>query len=537
MKKLCILLLTVLFLTGCAPATPAETTQPATETTPAATAEPTTAPTTAPTAPTTTPTTAPTVPTTAPPTEPEPQVLDPALWWREAQHPSYEEAIAAAPTYTRSNTRSWLISEGDAGILYSLESYYPDGLFVSSSAHEEIYPIIDGETLSENGMYLAAADMEYAYMYSDSAIQKIDLLTGETLASVPCGNILSSKTTDHYMLYYAEHAGEAINICRVYLPEMKRDVLDTLEAPYSIRWEVSRSGRDETLSWRIITPELSELLEKELQNPDSSYKTLSIYEEKVDFSSAWDDEDFWDPRHLDFSGMFLFGIQQATGIPIFTEYTYCLTEGSVTTRQGIIDNCAFGTGLPHDHYNPELTRLPEYVMVNGSWQPAPGQDIRGTVSGSVDESLFFAPYGYGTDSKKLYLVRNGRYTPYADFTLTNETVREDARYGVTDDNRLVQISHDGSLCNTLYAGKDTLVGFAFYENSVYFSDGDSLIELDLTTNQYRVILKQESIKEIRLWKSQGKTLIGIAAYAGLAIRQLGYNPVTGTVEQITGMLT
>ena len=225
-----------------------------------------------------------------------------------------------------------------------------------------------------------------------------------------------------------------------------------------------------------------------------------------------------------------------SGIPALTKYTYCFENGSLTSVQGIIDGCSFGTAAPHNHYNPELTRLPEHVMVNGSWQPAPGQDIRGTVSGSVDESLSFASYGYGTDSKKLYLVRDGYYTPYADFTLTNETVRKDARYATTDDNRLVQISHDGSLCNTLYAGKDTLVGFAFYENSIYFSDGDSLIELDLSTNQYRVILKQESIKEVQLWKSQGKTLIGIAAYAGLAIRQLGYDPVTGTVEQVSGML-
>ena len=75
-----------------------------------------------------------------------------------------------------------------------------------------------------------------------------------------------------------------------------------------------------------------------------------------------------------------------------------------------------------------------------------------------------------------------------------------------------------------------------YKNSVYFSDGDSLIELDLVTNQYREILKQESIKEIQLWPFQGTTLIGIAAYEGLAIQQIGYDPVAGTVEQVFGML-
>lgn len=48
MKKLCVLLLTVLLLTGCAPASPAETTQPATVVTTPTTTAPTTQPSTAP---------------------------------------------------------------------------------------------------------------------------------------------------------------------------------------------------------------------------------------------------------------------------------------------------------------------------------------------------------------------------------------------------------------------------------------------------------------------------------------------------------
>ena len=534
-RKLAALLLAVLVLAGCGRVGPGETTAPTTEPTTKPPTAPTvpTSPPTVPTVPTTPPPTAPTVPTsaptvpTAPPTtEPEPQVLDPALWWREAQHPSYEEAIAAVPTYTPSNTLCWLIDEGNAGILYTLNSYYTGAMYIDSSVHPDTYSIPGSKALKN--AFPVAADMEYVYLVSDTAVAKMELLTGTIAASVPWEGVLDYAVMDHYMLYYAAYTGEAIHIYRIYLPEMKQDLLNTLEPPDSLYFVSPPDLLDEALCWDAITPELAALLDKEFQNSNSPYKYPLIYGEKADFSSEWERENFWDAGYR--PDAFLYGVQEMSGIPALTKYTYCFESGSLTSVQGIIDGCSFGTAAPHDHYNPELTRLPDYVMVNGSWQPAPGQEIRGAVSGSAEENISFEPYGYGTEPQKLYLVRDGYYTLYADFTLKDQILREDARYAITYDNRLVQISHDGSLCNTLYTGKDTLRGFAVYENSIFFGEGERLIELDLSSNQYRVILEQEYLRYVSLMESQDKTVICVAAYAGLAIREIDYDPVTGTAE-------
>ena len=520
LRKFAAALLAALVLTGCAQTKPGETTEPTAK---------------APIVPTTAPTTAPTE-TTVAPTEPEPQVLEPALWWREAQHPSYEEALAEPAAFCLSDTEAWLISEGDSAVCYSLENYFPDGYFIASSAHQKIYTVPGSETLSADYVVPIAADMEFAYLASDSAVLKLDLLTGETAASVSCGKILASAVMDHYMLYYAEHTGEAINICRVYLPEMKRDVLDSLEAPAKI-YEDDNTGAlsgNGKLRWAIRNPEMMELLEAELKNPESSYQKAVFNEEEVDFSFVWTREDPLEERALNDLDMFLYTVQEKSGIRAFAEYEYDLKAGQLSVRTAIIDSCYFGTGKPHDHELPEITEIDGPTVVNGPWNPTPGWDIQGTVTGKPSGSFSVEQRRFGTGPVKLYLKENGYLTEIAEMSLQNMQLRDDGIWGITQDNRVVQLSYDGTVCNTLYAGSGALKDIIYLEKGFYLVDNGQLVEVDAEAGKYRVLVKQEHMWDIDYWSKQEGTLYFLASH-GLAYQQHKYDPATGTIERVSVM--
>lgn len=518
MKMLFIILLAVL-LAGCE-----QTTAPTTE----STTEPTTQSTTAPaTKPTTAPTTVPTE-TTAAFTEPNPTVLHPKLWLTDSQYPSYEEFLATEPEMTPITTDSWLVTDGNTAVMYRLGMW---NLEVKSSVSDLVYPIPNAEALQSYSAM--ATDGEHVYMQKDTEILKVELLTGKVVGTLPTGKILIQHIVENFAMYYVEYDGENFNYCLAYLPEMKQAVLDTFEAPEKV-YPMRTHYTDGSMRWVLLNPVMLELLEKELQNPDSPYKTPTVYGEKVDFSDFWNSEILWN-EYLSERYLFLYSVQEMSGIRATVEYHYHMEDGSLTTRTGIIDNCFFGTGQLHDHYVPEITEIPGPSVVNGSWKMAPGQDIQGELTPKPSGDFSVEQYSFGAGPEKLYLCQNGQYTEFADIAFQKKSSQEDAIYGTTADNKILQLSYDGTVCNTLYTGTDISNNIVILENSVYFVDGDELLQLDMATNQYRVLIKQKYLNEVGLRIQDNKTLICFNAYAGLAWNQHGYNIETGQVETITGM--
>ena len=114
-------------------------------------------------------------------------------------------------------------------------------------------------------------------------------------------------------------------------------------------------------------------------------------------------------------------------------------------------------------------------------------------------------------------------------------LQENAIYGTTEDNRILQLSYDGKVCNTLYTGTDISDDLVILENSIYFIDGEELLQMDMATNQYRVLVKQKYISAVNLRTQEDKTLIYFRASEGLAWNQHGYNIETGTIETVTGL--
>ena len=506
-------------LAACVPAVPAETTTAPTEVT-------TTAPTAAPT---TAPTTEPTTEATTEATEPEPQILEPARWMTDPVYPSYEEFLAKEPEYAPVNASSWLVMDGDSGIEYRL-GY--EGLKILSSVQGVAYPVPNVEALQD--YYARATDGRYVYMLGDTELIKVELQTGEILDSIQLERIMVSTIVDDFVMYCITYDGAQFNACRVYLPEMKLDVLNGFDAPEKLYVETGTHYIDGSLRFILLNPELIALLERELQNPESPYRKPVIYGHEADFSQLWTTEKFWDEQFLMWQDMFLFGVQEMSGIRAFVEYHYHLEDNTLTTRTGIIDGCSFGTGDPHDHFKPEITEIDGPVAVNGPWQPIPGLDIQGAMTEKPAGEFTVEQRSFGTGPAKLYLCRGGRFTELAELSLQNMTELADGICGITQDNRIVKLSYDGKVCNTLYAGSGPLQDIIYLENGFYVVDGDRLVEIDLSTGQSRVLVQQEYMWDIEFWNKEEGTIYFLAS-EGLTHQQHTYDPAAGTLERVSVM--
>ena len=515
MKKLLVILLAVFLLSGCEQTNPEETTVPTTEPTTKATTAPATAPTTA-------------------PTEPEPTVLEPELWLTDPQYPSYEEFLVTDPEmtlvdpYSVRNLNSWLITEVESGIAYRLTE---DPFEIKSSVSDLAYRVPNTGNLER--CRILAADGKHAYINDDIQILKIDLVNGEVVGTVETGKVMVQSILDGLVMYYMEYDGEHFNACRIYLPEMKLDILGSFVAPPKVYLENGTSYIDGSMRWIIFNPKLLDFAEKELENPESACKKLMIYGQEHDFSDMWTNEKFWDEDYLIWQDMFWYGVQEKSGIRAFEEYHYHPEDGTLTTRIGIIDGCSFGTGESHDHFNPDITEIVTPKLVNSSWMPAPGQDIQGPLPPKPEGSVSLEQCGFSNSPEKLFLYEKGYYTEFADVAFKMRLDQEDAIYGITQDNKLVQLSYDGTVCNTLYTGENTLRGLVIHEGCVYFADGDELLKLDLAENQYRVLVKQEYLSSIGYHTQDDKAFIYFNASAGMARERNAYNIETEQLEDVT----
>ena len=67
---------------------------------------------------------------------------------------------------------------------------------------------------------------------------------------------------------------------------------------------------------------------------------------------------------------------------------------------------------------------------------------------------------------------------------------------VNEDNTLIQIGSDGSVYSTLYQVKDEIRELEQFKDRLYFLDGNTMVELDLSEGKYRVIVEYTNIAEM-----------------------------------------
>lgn len=354
--------------------------------------------------------------------------------------------------------------------------------------------------------------------------------TGVVRQIVKCDYICQAHVCGRDALYYTGVTDGKLAVNRLYIPTMQLDVLYddfpegtpyvfSLYGPQDLVLEIPRSTQGNIVI-RCINPEMMKLIDQETSNPDSKY---NVEMQGLDIQILWDKTEVYDADIISRMRLWLCEfIQKDTGVRTFLEITYNPQEGTETRRLGIIDSCWTGSGYPHDHFNPEITEKEDPVFELGEWVDIPGLK---PVQGSVSTMLYsdqFAPYtlyryGEGKLKEKLTVI---------------PVISADGQICVTEDNLLIQVSGDGSICNALYQGKDRIRHLNRLGEKLYFLDGDTMIELDIENAKYRTLLEYTGIVEMYLDNSWDEleddyARIYFSVGEGLFIAGYQYNMQTG----------
>lgn len=406
---------------------------------------------------------------------------------------SYEEFFGEDRVYADdafSGRRDWIIPSGGETILFDIKYDFTQEMFyIDSPACRGTRYIIPGSDAYASTYNLLSADGVYAYFQNTEEIVQLDMRTGAALQIVRCDHIRNAYICGRDALYYAGVTDGKLAINRLYIPTMQLDVLFddfSADTPYGENeiYLYKPTSTQGDVVWYCVNPAMTEQVRKETADPDSKFIDLPL----IDITRLWGEGDPMDPD-LSRERLWLYKyIQQDTDIRAFLEVTYNQATGEDSERLGVIDDCWFGSGYPHDHYSPEITEKETPVPADGQWIDIPElEPIRGEVS-AVAYADQFMPY-------TLYCYDNGKL---GEKLIETPVVDVYGAFCVTEDNTLIQVSWDGNVCNILYRVKDKIRKLEQFNDRLYFLDGNTMVELDLSEGKHRTIVEYTNITEMYL---------------------------------------
>lgn len=465
----------------------------------AVTTEPTTMPTTMPT------TTPPTVPTTEAPTEPPmPQ------WLREPVYPSYEALFSIdrkyevnIETYSEYGTYdpcSWFVTDGETGLKYTLNMSSVTGankLYIYCEATKLAEFVWEKQEqrvktlLGSDGRYAYVMDAEYSAEES-AQILRVDMLDGTDQVVAEADYFPEAHLSCDAVLYYAayEKDSKLVSIHRVYLPEMKDELLLETDVPVERFQLLPPKSTLGDLCWKAVSVEMQRLVKAERSDPNSPFKggrTELLWETEAPLLTlAWEEA-------YDVLARTLWGEK---GVESYTDYQYSLQTGEVTEKK--------------PNRVPMLAAYEPSACILSDWEPLPDADIQEDITGTVPSYLPVPVLeGDGFYPAKLYFMDQGAVTAIVDGAFLQAQAYADGVYCITEDNKVLQIDYEGNICNTLYVSEcDTLELWGYDNAHLYIREDSRILDLDLTERKYRTLLSfgdkmivraYEPMREHQLW--------------------------------------
>ena len=438
------------------------------------------------TAATTEPTTIPTtVPTTQAPTEPQmPQ------WLREPVYPSYEDLFSIdrkyevnIETYSEYGTYdpcSWFVTDGETGLKYTLNMSSVTGankLYIYCEATKLAEFVWEKQEqrvktlLGSDGRYAYVMDAEYS-AEGPAQILRVDMLDGTDQVVAEADYFPEAHLSCGAVLYYAayEKDSKLVSIHRIYLPEQKDELLVETDAPVAeFLLQIPKSTLGD-IYWMAISEEMQQLVELELSNPESPFK-------------SWRTEILWEEEQplLTIAGeeahdALTTGLSIHTDVRVMDTYQYCLQTDTVTEKKA--------------NWVPMLAGYDPSACILSDWEPLPDVDIQKNLTGTIPVQLPVPVLeGDGFYPAKLYFTDQGAVTAIVDGAFLQVQAYADAVYCITEDNKVLQIDYEGNICNTLYVSEcDTLELWGYYNGHLYIREDSRILDLDLTELKYRTLL-------------------------------------------------
>lgn len=516
--------------------------QPVTESTEKPATQPTTQPVTRPTQ----------APTTQPPTEPEPPALAVDQWLIEQEFPSYEELFREDVSYS-AFSYSWILERDGKYESYSFEHQEKGYPRVVRDSDGVEYAVPNGEKLEEEYGRLGymGCDGKYAYLYNFASVYppealntilRLELETGEAEVLVQENRLYGAPALcGKCVVYYVRATEAGGELCRLYVPDMRLDVLCQVEYPeFAFGFDYPESTLGVFTQEGISTKSIK-LAIAEWENPESSYKIWAPDKDKnpdaqtLDFSELWN---WWNESELPRNPYFRDGLefffhffQEDTGVWALERTQIDPATGKIIKTEGSLDNCFLGSGYSHDHYDPVYEPLPVPKAIMGQWQNAPGWDIQEQIPKDTDvRTAVFLGKLPGADHEQLFARNDGQLILLVDAPWEVVTMAPAALYCLTEAGILVELSYDGKICNTLFdpQGK-TLRSFKYCDGMLAFREDSRMLLLDLATGQYRVLFDDPEAF-IEMW-FPGDSRFCFSVSKGLYYQQYLFDINTGMIEE------
>lgn len=395
---------------------------------------------------------------------------------------------------------------------------------------------------------LICADGQYAYLHDSTQFLQLDLLTGETKPLFTFDEIIHLTHPFREMCYIAAEMNGTISLCRLYLPTATLDVLyDDIPARTPREWLTITfpSGNRGTIFWQGISPEMVDALYAEFSNPNSIYFP-NFSGSSSDLSEYWNDPELIRKMYRDgYSGEPMIKLQDDKGLQALWKGSYKISDGTVTQDWGVVDTCWFGSGYPHDHWNPELTEDIPPTILNAEDVPVPGitppsAEMAASIRRETyddENKLYTTENPYVSDSPVLIYL-DGKYQIATNLPYVKKGNRlqncKYYSYYISVDDTLIRLDLSGN-ARVLYTAKNGgLSELCYNGGTLYFLDGNTIVTLDTVACTSRELLTHPG--SIGMYYDTYYQKLYIDTVLGLQINSYLFDPVTGTLEETTYQL-
>jgi hypothetical protein len=489
--------------------------------------------------------------TTAPATEPAPPIRLSTDWVVEDREiiPFEERFEADVPFFPVKQAYYqfgdyWFAQASDGTyVRYCLDTFNDTNrLAVFKGKVKEIalvYEIPVDIDLSGYGILLA--DGHWAYLTGNGTLLKVDLTTGNYSTLLTQNKdasmwLMRSCGMDTVCIFEVDTE----NNVSIFYRDLHSDTQKTLYTgtlPIPLSEDFSFDAPKTTLgqiTWEMMNPAFYEVVQTELQNPDSQFKQ----DTHTDYSDCWANPEE-NPITIHTQPFLCIAIQNHYSIPARVKYIYNIQTGELIADYGIIDSCERGSGDYNDHYNyentwetpldiisPNPTEIPNFTTLTETQITEDLADEYNAANGNV---FLYSTFGYAKAYWRLNELGGATYTKPSDLPFREVVASPHYIYGITPDNTLVQLSIDGSICNTIYTSQNTLGEICYHAGSVYFLDGNQVIRINAITGTYSAILRCNGWVRLDTWGNDDKLYILVVQ--GLYNQQYFFDPDTSVLRE------
>lgn len=471
---------------------------------------------------------APTEPSEPAPTEPSYPLPGDSTDWQVADTQIIPFEARFQQDLVFGNAGQWLVSHADALVQYELRVEHSNTrrYYVFGSDGSTYYIPYAQELRNYN---VLIANGQSIYWSGNREILKMDILTGEctafyeaddsviTMYAQPCGKetlcILTVTEPQTLRIFYKDvHTADERTVYEATIPETDFSTM-------SVGTPESSLG---TIHWSMMNPAFYQEVQKILADPNSPYRQHPQY----DYSRYWEEpEKYPISRNMPLC----YQIQEDLGIPYRLTCYYDPATGTLTEDFGVIDTCWFGSGYAHDHddYENTFEEIPQIILSDpvpiagmATFTAEQIEQIRSDQYGSGKGHAFlYSEYGYGLP----YLNTGSEIIRLTDIPCKELINTQYFIYCMTIDGNILQISPDGTICNTIYTATGTLDDLCYCAGMLYFQDGDKVIEIDTIQHTSRILL-QASALFVSTWEIG---TIHVSVTHGLYYQQFLFTPETG----------